>query len=58
MGIIFNVLQAWVIWNICNVENKMIYVERILQFSSLKSEAPANIEECRPVPECPMIGTL
>lgn len=36
----------------------MISVERILQFSRLKSEAPAIIEECRPVPEWPMIGTI
>ncbi|KAJ7957613.1 ABC transporter C family member 3 [Quillaja saponaria] len=32
-GLNLNVLQAWVIWNLCNVENKMISVERILQYS-------------------------
>ncbi|KAI3449010.1 hypothetical protein Pfo_005675 [Paulownia fortunei] len=39
-GINLNVLQASVIWNICNAENKMISVERILQYSNLASEAP------------------
>lgn len=39
-GLNLNVLQAWVIWNLCNVENKMISVERILQFTNIPSEAP------------------
>ncbi|KAJ4973567.1 hypothetical protein NE237_006741 [Protea cynaroides] len=57
-GLNLNVLQAWVIWNLCNVENKMISVERILQFSNIPSEAPLLIEECRPGPEWPIIGTI
>ncbi|URE32930.1 ABC transporter transmembrane region [Musa troglodytarum] len=39
-GLNLSVLQAWVIWNLCNVENKMISVERILRFSGIPSEAP------------------
>lgn len=42
----------------CNVENKMISVERILQFSRIASEAPLIIENCRPEPEWPMTGTI
>ncbi|KAG5222387.1 ABC transporter family member [Salix suchowensis] len=42
-----NVLQAWIIWNLCNVENKMISVERILQFTNIPSEAPLVVEDCR-----------
>jgi len=47
-----------VIWNLCNVENKMISVERILQFSSIPSEAPLIIQDCRPEPEWPKEGKV
>lgn len=57
-GLNLNVLQAWVIWNLCNVENKMISVERILQFTNLPSEAPLVIENCRPPPKWPCYGTV
>lgn len=57
-GLNLNVLQAWVIWNLCNVENKMISVERILQFTNIPSEAPLIIEECRPKPEWPTKGRI
>ena len=57
-GLNMNVLQAWVIWNLCNVENKMISVERILDFSQLPSEAPPLIEDCRPEPDWPSEGFI
>ncbi|KAF5778223.1 putative ABC-type xenobiotic transporter [Helianthus annuus] len=57
-GLSLNVLQAWVIWNLCNVENKMISVERILQFASIPSEAPAVIENHKPDPNWPTIGQI
>lgn len=57
-GLNLNVLQAWVIWNLCNVENKMISVERILQFTGLPSEAPLVIEAHRPKPEWPERGEI
>lgn len=57
-GLNLNVLQAWVIWNLCNVENKMISVERILQFSNITSEAPLVIEDCRPRESWPWCGTI
>ncbi|OIW00626.1 hypothetical protein TanjilG_09107 [Lupinus angustifolius] len=57
-GLNLSVLQAWVIWNLCNVENKMISVERILQFSSIPSEAPLVIQDCRPEPEWPREGKI
>ncbi|KAJ9188588.1 hypothetical protein P3X46_003930 [Hevea brasiliensis] len=57
-GINLNVLQASVIWNICNAENKMISVERILQYSNITSEAPLVVEECRPSNNWPEIGTI
>lgn len=57
-GINLNVLQASVIWNICNAENKMISVERILQYSNITSEAPLVIEESRPPNNWPEVGTI
>ncbi|EXB82409.1 ABC transporter C family member 3 [Morus notabilis] len=57
-GLNLNVLQAWVIWNLCNVENKMISVERILQFTNVPSEAPLVIEDSRPKPEWPTDGRI
>ncbi|KAK9108406.1 hypothetical protein Syun_024417 [Stephania yunnanensis] len=57
-GLNLNVLQAWVIWNLCNVENKMISVERILQFSKIPSEAPLEIEGHKPEPDWPENGKI
>ncbi|GFZ21433.1 multidrug resistance-associated protein 3 [Actinidia rufa] len=47
-GLNLNMLQAWVIWNLCYMENKIISVERILQYTSIPSEPPLVIEENRP----------
>ena len=57
-GLNLNVIQAWAIWNLCNVENKMISVERILQFTKLPSEAPLVIKECRPDSDWPTNGKI
>ncbi|KAL6008314.1 ATP-binding cassette sub- C member 9 [Asimina triloba] len=57
-GLNLNAQQATIIWNICNTENKMISVERILQYSKLKSEAPLVIEDCRPPNNWPTVGTI
>lgn len=57
-GLNLNVLQAWVIWNLCNVENKMISVERILQYTNIPSEAPLVIENSRPEPNWPINGKI
>ncbi|GMJ00772.1 ATP-binding cassette C9, multidrug resistance-associated protein 9 [Hibiscus trionum] len=59
-GINLNVLQASVIWNICNAENKMISVERILQYSNIASEAAIDIEDrrVRPPNNWPEVGTI
>ncbi|KAI9087145.1 hypothetical protein K1719_030909 [Acacia pycnantha] len=57
-GINLNVLQAAVIWNICNAENKMISVERIIQYTNIKSEAALVIENSRPPNNWPEIGTI
>lgn len=57
-GISLNVQQASVIWNICNAENKMISVERILQYSHIPSEAALIIEDSRPPNNWPETGTI
>ncbi|KDP28919.1 hypothetical protein JCGZ_14690 [Jatropha curcas] len=57
-GINLNVLQASVIWSMCNAENQMISVERILQYSNITSEAPLVVEECRPSDNWPEVGTI
>lgn len=57
-GLNLNVLQAWVIWNLCNVENKMISVERILQYSNIVSEPSLVNENCRPDPLWPTNGRI
>ncbi|XAR56775.1 Xenobiotic-transporting ATPase [Bertholletia excelsa] len=57
-GLNLNMLQAWVIWNLCNMENKIISVERVLQYSSIPSEPPLVIEECRPDGHWPTFGEV
>ncbi|KAF7824758.1 ABC transporter C family member 3-like isoform X1 [Senna tora] len=57
-GLNLNCLQAWVIWCLCNMENKIISVERILQYTSIPSEPPLVIEENRPDPSWPSHGEI
>ncbi|XP_006652712.1 ABC transporter C family member 9 isoform X2 [Oryza brachyantha] len=49
---------ASIIWNICNTENKMISVERILQYSRIPSEAPLVVDYRRPPNNWPLDGTI
>ncbi|CAL5017308.1 unnamed protein product [Urochloa decumbens] len=46
------------IWNVSRLENKMISVERILQYSRIPSEAPLVIDYCRPPNSWPQNGTI
>ncbi|KAI3830552.1 hypothetical protein MKW98_030715 [Papaver atlanticum] len=57
-GLNLNMLQTWVILNLCNVENRIISVERILQFSSIPSEPPLAIEASRPLHDWPSHGEV
>ncbi|XP_031253354.1 ABC transporter C family member 3-like [Pistacia vera] len=57
-GLNLNMLQAWVIWNLCNLENKIISVERILQYTCIPSEPPLVIEESRPDRSWPSHGKV
>ena len=51
-------IQAWVIWNLCNLENKIISVERILQYTSIPNEPPLVVEDNRPDPSWPSYGEV
>nr|CAD1845002.1 unnamed protein product [Ananas comosus var. bracteatus] len=57
-GLNLNSQLATIIWNICNTENRMISVERILQYTRIPSEAPLLIEDCRPPNNWPEDGTI
>lgn len=57
-GLNLNMLQAWVIWNLCSLENKIISVERILQYTSIPSEPSLVIEENRPDNNWPSKGEV
>ncbi|XP_045786142.1 ABC transporter C family member 3-like isoform X1 [Trifolium pratense] len=58
-GLNLNIMQTWVIWNFCNLENKIISVERLLQYTAISSE-PSLIseEENRPDPSWPAYGEV
>ncbi|KAJ8766555.1 hypothetical protein K2173_023802 [Erythroxylum novogranatense] len=57
-GLNLNMLQAWVIWSICNLENKIISVERILQYMSIPSEPPLTVERNQPDQSWPSNGEV
>ncbi len=57
-GLNLNMLQAFVIWNLCNLENKIISVERILQYTSIPSEPPLEIDTNRPDQYWPWHGEV
>ncbi|XVE50798.1 hypothetical protein DITRI_Ditri01bG0192000 [Diplodiscus trichospermus] len=57
-GLNLNMLQAWVVWNICTMENQIISVERMLQYSSIPSEPDLVIETNRPDRSWPSHGEI
>ncbi|GMN63549.1 hypothetical protein TIFTF001_032621 [Ficus carica] len=57
-GLNLNMFQVWVIWTLCNMENKIISVERILQYTSIQSEPPLVIESNRPDSSWPSVGEV
>jgi len=46
------------IWELSNLETKIISVERILQYTSIPSEPPLAVEENRPHDSWPSYGTV
>jgi ATP-binding cassette subfamily C (CFTR/MRP) protein 2 len=57
-GLNLNMLQMWVIWNICQLENKIISVERIFQYTCISSEPPLVIEQNQPDLSWPSHGEV
>ncbi|KAI4321713.1 hypothetical protein MLD38_035062 [Melastoma candidum] len=57
-GLNLNWLQTWVIWNICSMENTIISVERIQQYTAIESEPPLVIEDNRPPQSWPSCGEI
>lgn len=56
-GLNLNILQASVVRKLCNMENSIISVERILQYTSIISEAPL-VESNRPNDLWPQHGEV
>ncbi|KAJ8899256.1 hypothetical protein K2173_017288 [Erythroxylum novogranatense] len=50
-------LSRWIL-SFCKLENKIISIERIYQYSRIPGEAPPVIEDCRPPPSWPENGTI
>lgn len=57
-GLNLNYVQFSVIWILCNLENKIISVERILQYTSIPSEAPLVIKDNQPDYSWPSFGEV
>ncbi|CAJ2639981.1 unnamed protein product [Trifolium pratense] len=57
-GLNLNIIQAWMIWELSNLETKIISVERILQYTSIPSEPHLVVEENRPQASWPLYGTI
>ncbi|KAI5409089.1 ABC transporter C family member 3 [Lathyrus oleraceus] len=57
-GINLNAIQTNLIWFLCNLENKIISVERILQYTSIPSEASLVIKDNQPDHSWPSFGEV
>ncbi|XP_057517161.1 ABC transporter C family member 3-like isoform X2 [Amaranthus tricolor] len=57
-GLTLNGILSGLIWCLCHCENKMISVERILQYMSIPSEAPLIIQGNRPDNSWPSHGEI
>ncbi|KAL6874374.1 hypothetical protein ACP4OV_013394 [Aristida adscensionis] len=57
-GLNLNSQLTSLIWNISSTENKMVSVERILQYSKIPSEASLVVDNCRPPNNWPKDGSI
>ncbi|KAL0370935.1 UNVERIFIED_CONTAM: ABC transporter C family member 3 [Sesamum angustifolium] len=57
-GLSLNAIQAMVVWNLSLMENKMISVERILQYTAIPSEPPLLVQSNRPESRWPTNGEV
>ncbi|KAE8671297.1 putative ABC transporter C family member 15 [Hibiscus syriacus] len=57
-GLSLNAVLYWAIYMSCFVENRMVSVERIKQFSSIQPEAAWHIQDRLPPPNWPVHGNV
>ncbi|KAG6700128.1 hypothetical protein I3842_08G097200 [Carya illinoinensis] len=57
-GLSLNGALFWAIYISCFVENRMVSVERIKQFTNIQSEAAWEIKDCLPPPNWPAHGKI
>uniref|UniRef100_A0A0D9UXD6 ABC transporter C family member 13 n=1 Tax=Leersia perrieri TaxID=77586 RepID=A0A0D9UXD6_9ORYZ len=57
-GLNLNMLQAWVVWSMCNLENKIISVERILQYMGIPAEPPLSVQDDKLTQDWPSEGEI
>ncbi|KAJ0976274.1 hypothetical protein J5N97_018239 [Dioscorea zingiberensis] len=57
-GLSLNTALFWAVWMSCFIENRMVSVERIKQFTRIPSEAAWEIEGCLPSPNWPTHGDI
>ena len=57
-GLTLNMLQMRVIWFLCEMENEIISVERIFQYTCIPSEPALVIEETQPDHSWPSHGEV
>lgn len=57
-GLSLSSLLALVVWNTCNLENKIISVERIFQYTHIPSEPPLVVEANQPPQNWPNCGEV
>lgn len=53
-----NASLYWTVWLTCTIENKMVSVERIRQFTTIPTEAVLSIPNCLPSPNWPTTGQI
>lgn len=57
-GLSLNAVVYFAITVSCAIENRMVSVERIKQFTNIPSEAPWRIKDCLPSPNWPTKGDI
>ncbi|XP_010259593.1 PREDICTED: ABC transporter C family member 4-like isoform X2 [Nelumbo nucifera] len=57
-GLSLNAVLFWAIYMSCLVENRMVSVERVKQFTNIPSEAEWEIKDCLPSPNWPTHGNV
>jgi hypothetical protein len=57
-GLTLNTLQAQVVWSMCTLENKIISVERILQYMGVPAEPPLVMPENKLAQSWPSNGEI